>query len=72
MLPQEEAIQKISLGLYQIFRKRCGRDPDSELIRAEAGNIVERYGPVMALIEIFSQDEVISGARQRPFNEDQA
>jgi hypothetical protein len=57
MLPQEEAIKKISLELSQIFRKRFGRDPDSELIRDEAENIVKKFGPVMALKEIFSQDE---------------
>jgi len=57
MVPQEEAIKKISLELAQIYRKNFGRDLDSELIRDEAENIVEKFGPVMALKEIFSQDE---------------
>ena len=72
MLPQEEAIQKISLELSQIFRQRFGRDLDSELVREEAENIVEKFGPVMAIKEIFSQNEEISGASKKPSNEEQS
>ncbi len=56
MLPQEEAIEQISLELSQIYRKEFGRDADPELIREEAEHIVEKFGPVAALKEIFSQD----------------
>ena len=72
MLPPEEAIKKISLELFQIFRKRFGRDLDSELVREEAENIAEKLGPVMAIKEIFSQDEEISGASKKPSNEKQS
>ena len=72
MLPPEEAIKKISLELSQIFRQRFGRDLDSELVREEAENIVEKFGPVMAIKEIFSQDEEVSGARKRPLNEEES
>ena len=72
MLPQEEAVKKISLELSQIFRQRFGRDLDSELVREEAENIVEKFGPVMAIKEIFSQDVEISGARKRPLNEEES
>ncbi len=72
MLPQEEAIKEICLELSQIYRKRLGKDLDSELIRAEAENIVARYGPIMAIKEIFSPDEEIRGAGKRTFKEEQS
>lgn len=71
MLPQEEAIKKISLELSQIYRKTFGRDLNSEVIRDEAKNIVEKFGPVRAIKEIFSQDREISEAGNRPFNKEQ-
>ena len=54
MLPQEEAIKKISLELSQIFRKKFGRDLNSELIKVKAENIVKKIGLIIAAIEIFS------------------
>jgi hypothetical protein len=63
MSPQEEAIQKISLELSRIYRQKFGRYPNSELIREEAENIVDRFGPVMAIEEIFSQAGDVSGAK---------
>jgi hypothetical protein len=62
MVPQEEAIEKISLELSRIYRKTFGREPNSELIRDEAENIVSKFGPVRAIKEIFAQDEKIRGA----------
>jgi hypothetical protein len=64
MLPREEAIKMISRELSQIFRKSLGRDPDPELIKAEAENIVEKFGPVIAFKEIFSQDETYMGPEE--------
>ena len=75
MLPPEEAIKKISLELSQIFRKKFGRDLDSELIKDKAENIVKKIGLIIAAIEIFSQDEKFSGARKsrkRPLNEEES
>ena len=57
MLPREEAIEKISLELSQIYRKKMGRDADSRLVRDEAENIVAKFGPLKALEELFCQDE---------------
>ena len=71
MLPPEEATRKISLELSQIFRKKLGRDLNSELIRDKANNIMDKFRLIMAAIEIFSQDEKFSGARKsrkRPLN----
>lgn len=65
MVPPEEAINQISRELSQIYRQKLGRDPDPELIRDEAVNIVEKFGPVMAIQEIFSRDEA-SDAGRRP------
>ena len=72
MLPPEEAIKKISLELSQIFRKKFGRDLDSELIKDKAENIVKKIGLIIAAIEIFSQDEKFSSAIKRPFNEEES
>ena len=72
MLPQEEAIKKISLELSQIFRKKFGRDLDSELIKDKAENIVKKIGLIIAAIEIFSRDEKFSSARKRPFKEEES
>lgn len=71
MLPQEEAIKKISLELSQIFCKKLGRDLNSELIRDKANNIMDKFRLIVAAIEIFSQDEKFNGARRsrkRPLN----
>lgn len=71
MSPQEEAIKKISQELSQIYRQKFGRDPDSELIRDEAENIVDKFGPVMAIKEIFSRDEA-SDAGRRPLHKEKS
>jgi hypothetical protein len=63
MLPSEEAINQISRELSQIYRQKLGRDPDPELIRDEAVNIVDKFGPVMAIREIFSRGEASDAGR---------
>ena len=71
MLPQEEALNKISLELSQIFRQKFGRDLNSELTRDRAKNIMDKFRLIIAAIEIFSQDEKFNGARRsrkRPLN----
>jgi hypothetical protein len=65
-IKQAEAIRKISLELPQIYRRKFGKDPDAELIRDEAENIVAKFGPVMAIEEIFAQAGDVSGASKRP------
>ena len=72
MLPQKEATRKISLELSQIYRMRFGRDLSSELIKDKAENIVDKFGIIIAVIKFFSQGEKFSGARKRPFNEEEA
>ncbi|MEJ2672166.1 MAG: hypothetical protein P8168_08195 [Deltaproteobacteria bacterium] len=72
MVSQEEAIEKISLELSLLYRKSFGRDPNSELIRDEAENIVAKFGPVRALKEIFFQAEDIRGAGKGAFNQEQS
>ena len=75
MLPQEEAIKKISLELSQIFRKKFGRYFNSELTRDKAKNIMDKFRLIIAAIEIFSQDEKFNSARmsrKRPLNEEES
>ena len=77
MLPPEEAIKKISLKkisleLSQIFRQKFGRDLNSELTRDKAKNIMDKFRLIIAVIEIFSQDEKSSSARKRPFKEEES
>ncbi len=62
MLPQEKVIEKISLELSQIYRKKVGRDPDSKLIRDEAENICAKFGPITALKDLFCQGENPAGS----------
>jgi hypothetical protein len=69
-IKQAEAIQKISLELSQIYRKKFGKDPDAELIRDEAENIVAKFGPVMAIKAIFAQTGNLSGASPRPWRQE--
>jgi hypothetical protein len=69
MLPPEEAINQISRELSQIYRQTFGRSPDAELVRDEAVHIVEKFGPVMAIKEIFSRDAAID-ARRRPLHKE--
>ena len=71
MLTPEAAIKKISLELSKIYRQKFGKEPDSDLIREEAEDIVERFGPITAIKEIFSQDGEISSAGKRPFSKEQ-
>ena len=71
MLPPEEAIKQISRELSHIYRQTFGRSPDAELVRDEAAHIVAKFGPVMAIKEIFSRDEE-SYARRRPTHEEQS
>ena len=44
----------------------------SGLSRDEAENIVEKFWPVTAITEIFSQDEKFSSAKKGPFNEEKS
>lgn len=72
MLPTEEAIKQISLELSQIFRKKFGSDLNSELVKDKAENIVKKIGLIIAVIEIFSQDEKFSSARRRPLHKEKS
>ena len=80
MLPPEEAIKKISLKkisleLSQIFRQKFGRDLNSDLTRDKSKNIMDKFRLIIAVIEIFSQDEKFNSdrrSRKRPFNEEES
>ena len=71
MVPPEEAINRISRELSQIYRQKLGRYPDPVLIRDEAENIVDKFGPVTAIKEIFSRDAAIDVGK-RPLHKEKS
>ncbi len=56
MEPSDEAITRLERELSHLFRTRFGREPGAELIRAEAEDIIKKFGPVRSLKEIFGDD----------------
>ena len=45
MHEQEEAVERIMNYLNDIYVKIVGKDPDPQVLRAEAEALVAKYGP---------------------------
>ena len=56
MLPEERAVTQLSAELARIYLENIGKEPDPELVRAEAEDLVAQYGPITTIKEIFSSD----------------
>lgn len=54
MLTTQEAVERVSLKLAELFLKATGREPDPESVRHEAEAFVARYGPTAELEDMIS------------------
>jgi len=54
MLQEGEAVDRLSAELYELFVMTFGKEPDPEIIRAEAESIVAKYGAMAELPDIFN------------------
>jgi hypothetical protein len=50
---ERQAIENIRDELYELYRKAIGREPDPEVVWAEAEDFVTRHGPDAHLKELF-------------------
>lgn len=50
---ERQAIENIRDELYELYRKVIGKEPDPEILWAEAEDFVARYGPDANLKEMF-------------------
>ncbi len=50
---ERQAIEKVRDGLYALYRQAIGKEPNPEILWAEAEDIVARYGPEADLKELF-------------------
>jgi hypothetical protein len=50
---ERQAIENVRDELYELYRQAIGKEPDPEILRAEAEAIVARYGPDADLKELF-------------------
>lgn len=50
---ERQAVENIRDELYELYRKAIGKEPDPEILWAEAQDIVARYGPDADLKELF-------------------
>lgn len=50
---ERQAIEKIRDELYELYRKVIGKEPDPDVLWAEAQEFVARYGPDANLKELF-------------------
>jgi hypothetical protein len=56
MEQEQEAVSKLSRELFQLFLEKFGKEPDLEVVRAEAENLVSRYGPIGRIKDIFRSE----------------
>ncbi|MFZ5451552.1 MAG: hypothetical protein ACOZF2_06745 [Thermodesulfobacteriota bacterium] len=56
MLPEEKAITQLSAELAKIYLENVGKEPDPELVREEAKDLVAQYGPITTIKDIFNRD----------------
>jgi hypothetical protein len=50
---ERQAIENVRDELYELYRKAIGKEPNTEILWAEAEDIVARYGPDADLKELF-------------------
>jgi hypothetical protein len=51
--PEEQAVESIRKELHRLYREALGKEPDPEVLWAEAEDFVARYGPDTGLKELF-------------------
>ena len=56
MLREEEAVSRLTVELCQLFLERFGKEPDPQVVRAEAESLVSQYGPISGIKDIFATD----------------
>jgi hypothetical protein len=54
MQDEQEAVERISNYLSEIYVKIMGKAPDPQAIRAEAEAFVAKYGPAAALEDMMA------------------
>ncbi|MGP8050872.1 MAG: hypothetical protein ACLPYB_09695 [Desulfobaccales bacterium] len=50
---KRQAVENIRRELHQLYRDVVGREPDPEVVRAEAEDFVAKHGPEANLKELF-------------------
>jgi hypothetical protein len=50
---EREAIKNVRDELYELYRKALGKEPNPEVLWAEAEYFVTKYGPDATLKELF-------------------
>jgi len=50
---KRQAVENIRNELHKLYRAVVGKDPDPEVVRAEAEDFVAKYGPDPDLKELF-------------------
>jgi hypothetical protein len=50
---EREAVNRLSSELRELFIRAFGKDPDPEIVREEAKNLVSRHGVTAELRDIF-------------------
>jgi hypothetical protein len=53
---EEEAVSRLTAELGKLFLDRFGKEPDPQVVREEAENLVSRYGPIRALKDILGNE----------------
>jgi len=53
-LETQQAIEKLGNELYKLYWKAFGKEPNLEVIRAEAAYLVAKHGPNFELTDLLS------------------
>lgn len=51
--PEKQALENIQKELHRLYRDATGKEPDPEVLRAEAEDFLAKYGPYADLNELF-------------------
>jgi len=61
MSQEETALNLLSAELSKIYLENIGKEPDPQLVQEEAEALVEKYGPITTLKDIFAQEKRTRG-----------
>jgi hypothetical protein len=50
---KQQAIEKVRNELHKMYWELVGKEPDPEVVRAEAENLVAKLGPNLELKDLF-------------------
>jgi hypothetical protein len=53
MLPEKEAVSRLTVQLCKLFLERFSKEPDPQVVRKEAEYLVSRHGPIREIKDIF-------------------